>query len=125
VPINIKDIRISSDFIRMAVENGDADRTVRNPVKTAKYDSYTQAISKAKRFCSPDVGIVTYDDPEDKFEYHSLTIKLNRDEFEGDEISRLTEIIDMFDGLMFYGSSTGDISIQLIMDNVYTEGNRF
>lgn len=62
---------------------------------------------------------MVYEDPNVPFRYHSVVINLDNDEFEGDEITKFTDILRVFDSIDFVGSSSGDIKIVLIFYGIY------
>lgn len=113
---------MSAKFVELALAKADEDRTIIHPkMDISKFNAYAVAVRKAKEFFTPEIGTVYYDPPENKYSYHALTIKLKRDEFEGNEVNIVADIINPFDSLMFVGSESGDITIQLIMNDIYTQ----
>ena len=123
---NIRDrkiigIRPSPDVDR-AIELLDQDRNLGNRAKKipTRYELYVRTIEEASRFLSiGDRGDLVYEDPNVPFRYHSVVINLDNDEFEGDEITKFTDILRVFDSIDFVGSSSGDIKIVLIFYGIY------
>lgn len=85
-----------------------------------KHNLYVQTINKAIDFIvEGDRGKIAYEDPDVPFNYHSVTIILDNDEFEGDEIRQFTDILNAFDSIDFVGSSSGDIKVIGILYGIY------
>lgn len=106
----------------MALHQADAERTVKRPqTDIDKLKKYCDAVKKAKQFFTPDIGKLSYDPYDSLYSYHVVNVILDQDEFEGDEVTTLTEIISQFDSLMIVSTTSNGIILQMIMNDIYTE----
>lgn len=117
--INIKEISLSLDFAKTAFENENNSRKANGKRNSKKYSDYCKAIQVMKEFITDDRGTATADDPNEKFSYHMALIKLKEDEFSKSEIAKLFEILSVFDNVLFIGDNEGNISISLLIDDIY------
>ena len=84
------------------------------------YNRFCEAVAKVNDFVKSGKATCKYDDPRERLTYHSMLITLLTDEFNTQtEIKEFTEILNLFDGFMFVVSSDGEITLSLIINNVY------
>lgn len=117
-------IDVGIEKLKFALKRADREREIKNPVvNLARYNDYVNALLKVNElFCThTKKGKVYADHPDEPYKYHTVDIRLIEDDFEGEEVQTLTEIISAFDCLAFYGSSEGIVTIQLIVDGLYRE----
>lgn len=118
--INISEIRISPEFaMMMSMENAEDQRKSNGKRNNEKYVRYVHAIQLLSKFLVADRGTAMADDPEEKLKFHNCLIHINNDEFDRAEIKQLTEILNLFDGMMLVGDSQGNTSFSLLMENIY------
>lgn len=108
-------------LIKQVLEKDDEERTVKNPKATEKVKIYAGAIREIQNFLSTGKGSVKVDPPYETWNYHVVMINLDDEFFVNDELNVFAEIIRKFDSMCISGSENGDISIHLIMENLYVE----
>lgn len=98
---------------------------VKKPVRDEiKYKNYCKAIELLKIFLQQNNRgqMTVVDNTDTAFDFHSIVVELKNDEFDAMEIKKFTEVLNLFDGMSIIGSSKGDISFSLLMENIYVKG---
>ena len=113
---------ITPEILSKTLEEADTQREIKNPKRNFdKMGLYCQAISTLKDFLQNGRGKAVFDDPNHCYGHHTIIIELYNDEFDAREIKIFTGILNMFDGMMTIGSSNGNVTFVLLMENIYTE----
>ena len=103
----------------------DKDRIIQGKanVNESKFNAFCsslRAINEYGEYNNFPVKIMA-DDPRIHYTSHSLVVYFETNEFEDEEIEMFSRIISGFDTLTFLQSETGDITVLLIMEDIYTE----
>lgn len=118
----------TSDFdnfiVNRVLEQSDENRLVHNPVQNQdKFCRYYKAILLLREFLKDGRGKATMDHPNEPWSFHSILVELDNEEFDASEIKAFADILTLFDGMMVIGSSGGNISFSLLMEDIYTEAD--
>ena len=116
-------VRVITDPARIALERMEQERVINNPVENPdKKRKYSLALKKARDFFKPDVGdILTYDPPERKLEYHVVVVQLAQEDFFGDDVITLSDIVRSFDGVRIIGDTEQNITLEFMFEGIYKE----
>lgn len=117
----IEQILKNSSVLEKIVRKTDEQRAVKNPQRNdEKFFAYCDAVALLKEFLPKNNrGKARFDNPFDPFDYHTIAIMFDNDEFDKMEIKEFIGIIELFDSMMFSGSSNGNITLYLMMENIY------
>ncbi len=108
-------------LVKQVLDKDVEEKTVKNPKATEKVKLYADAIREIQELLSDGKGTVKVDPPYEPWNYHVIMIDLNDEFFDRDEVKAFSKIISNFDSMCINGSVKGDISIHLMMNDMYVE----
>lgn len=78
-----------------------------------KIADYMNACNLAIKIFSDGKGKVEVDDPKIQYKYHCVSIDIYDEDFDDDRLHDFADLLDMFDGLSFFGTSVLNIILQM------------
>jgi len=118
--LNISDFKVVRPTETDIFEREISARMVEDAIPDSeRINRYVNAILMLQEFLKNGRGKATYDNPELELSFHNVLVELYNDEFDKAEIEQFTEILNCFDGMMTIGSTSGNVSFSLLMENMY------
>lgn len=85
----------------------------------AKYFQYKRLISSVEKFAQKGKWVAEADDPDLKLECHTIHIKMVDDFYDETDTEELSDVFRACDSAMFFGSSDGEITLVIGVNNIY------
>ena len=78
-----------------------------------KIADYINACNFAIKIFSDGKGKIEVDNPKIPYKYHCVSIDIYDEDFDDDRLHDFADLLDMFDGLSFFGTSSLSIILQM------------